>query len=186
MVTYTYTLKEEQPQQWHMIDSSGHDYGPGQYPQLSVAVGDTGTFAFTITQGANFAASPIGVVGGANKPPHAGVGNGQINVTVQTPTSLTFTDSNNLKGHNQLNYVLYFSDGPNSTLDPIISNGGCCTAPGGGGTEVSQIDAAIIIAALAVVLLLIYFAYRKTSAKRRGAGATPGSTPKADDVSRDG
>jgi hypothetical protein len=122
-VTYNVGLKEELPSQWHMI-YNGQDYGPTQYPQLNVPCNTTGVFNFSITEGANFATQAIGIVGGSAKPPHAGVANGQISVTSQTTTALSFTDSNNNPSHNTLNYILYFND--NSQLDPIIDNGGCC------------------------------------------------------------
>ncbi len=152
-VTFAITLKEEQPSQWHMIYAN-QDYGPGQYPPINVPCNTVGIFQFTITQGANFATDPIGVSPGPNKPPHAGVGNGQITITKQTPTELWFSDANNLKSHNQLNYVLYFND--NSTLDPIIDNNGCCGQVIGGGNQNHLVWYAIgIVAAILIVFLIV-------------------------------
>lgn len=161
-VAFSVTLQQVQ-QQWHMT-CNGQDYGPGNYPNMSVPYNNTATFSFTITQGANFAASPIGVLAGSNKPPHAGVGNGQINVTTQTPTVLTFTDSNNVKGHNQLNYVLYFGD--QTKLDPIIDNGGCCGGVSHGGFF--QSEAFMIAIVVLAVLVIAYVGYRLFGAKRTG------------------
>lgn len=165
-VTFSVQLKEEQPLQWHML-CGGQDYAPGNYPTLNVPYDNQATFNFAIAQGQNFAANPIGVLGGANKPPHAGVGNGQINITTQTATALSFTDSNNLKGNNQLNYVLYFTD--SSKLDPIIQNGGCCGVGGGQGGGFFQSEAFTIAMIVLAVLVIGYIGYRLFGAKRTGA-----------------
>ena len=149
---------------------NGQDYG-STYPKMSVPKDTSGVFNFTITQGASFAANgnggkieAIGIVGGAAKPPQAGVGSNQISVATPTGTTLSFTDSNSLTVPNKLNYILYFTDG--TKVDPIIDNGGCCTVSHSGSFFESQTF--MTTAAVVAVLVLAYVAYRLFGAKRTG------------------
>lgn len=169
-VTFTVTLKEEQPSQWHMI-YNGTDYGPTEYPTLSIPCNNTGVFNYTISQGANFAPDKggkieaIGIVGGNAKPLHAGVANGLIKVTSHSNTALSFTDANSTPAPNKLNYILYFNN--NSQLDPIIQNGGCCnvTGPGESNSSFLQSTAFMIAVVVLAVLVLGYVGYRMFAAK---------------------
>jgi hypothetical protein len=127
--------------QWSM-KYLGKTYGPGNYPPIIIDYNRKGDFTFKIQPGAvgSFDLSgPVGaitVAKGDAKPNGAGVYN-QIAVSKDsTATVLKFSDSNTEKTH--MNYVLHFTD--QTTLDPIIQNGGgCCTfqQPGVGSTGLS-------------------------------------------------
>lgn len=167
-VTFTVSLNQQQDG-WHMV-CNGTDYGPPGYPEISVPKDSVGVFNFSITSGANFPLNgpgnkinAVGIVGGNAKPPQAGNGSGLITVSPPTATTLSFTDSNNAKAANKLNYVLYFTD--KSQLDPIIDNGGCCGAPRGG---FFQSQAFVIALVVFAVLVVAYVGYRLFRSKPTG------------------
>ncbi len=171
------------------MNYGGHTYAPpGPYPTISVSQCNNAALTFTIKGNSagvfnSYAppnSTPVSVAAGNAKPNGNGLDIQITGITVSNNgKTLQFSDSNHSQGN--LNYVLHFTD--NTTLDPIISNGGgCCTVSNG----FSQTDYAIVIGALLVVLVLIYLGYRNFAMKRAGTGAGPGSTTGPDDISRNG
>jgi hypothetical protein len=174
--------------QWTM-NYGGNSYPPpGPYPTISVSQCNNAALTFTIKGNSAGVfnsytppnSTPVSVAAGSAKPNGNGLDSQITGITVSNNgKTLQFSDSNHNAGN--LNYVLHFTD--NTTLDPIISNGGgCCTFSRG----FSQTDYALMGGALLVVLVLIYLGYRNFATKRAATGVGPGSKTGADDISRNG
>ena len=134
---------------------------PGPYPTISVPHCDNATFTFQI-QGNSAGvfdaynppnSTPVSVAAGNAKPTNGGADSQITGITVSNNgKTLQFSDSNNNQG--SLNYVLNFTD--NTTLDPIISNGGgCCTSVGGSFNNSSFLAGLVVGLVIALVAVAI-------------------------------
>ena len=145
--------------QWTMIYNGQSYPPPGPYPTISVPRCDDATFTFQI-QGSSVGlfnpypppaggTPPVTAAAGTAKPSGNGIDSQISGITVSNNgKTLQFSDSNN--SHNELNYVLHFTD--SSQLDPIISNGGgCCTSGGGSFYNSSFLAGLVVGLALALV-----------------------------------
>jgi len=156
--------------QWTM-NYGGTSYPPpGPYPTISVSQCNNAALTFTIKGNSAGVfnsntppnSTPVSVAAGNAKPNGNGLDSQITGITVSNNgKTLQFSDSNHSSGN--LNYVLHFTD--NTTLDPIISNGGgCCTmipAPVGVSYTSASFLAGLVVGFLITLLLAVVVRYAR-------------------------